>query len=123
MKNPGSVLAQVPQGEFRSRYANPKNHATSGSLIAFVSGGKLIPGPNSRGLIGGLVSVAGQAIRGEKQESEWQMYTPYAVQRKGTPNDNRVKIGVVATPVSVYRKLVKKVSALSPRGRNIKGRS
>lgn len=111
MKNPGSVLAQAPQGEFKSRYADPKNHAASGSLIAFVSGGKLIPGPNSRGLIGGLVSVAGQAIRGEKQGSEWEAYTPYAVQRKGTPYDNRVKIGVVATPVSVYKKLVKKVSS------------
>jgi hypothetical protein len=110
MKNPGSVLAQVPHGEFKSRYADPKNHAASGSLIAFVSGGKLIPGPNSRGLIGGLASVVGRAVRGEKQGSEWESYTPYAVQRKGTPYDNRVKIGVVATPVSVYKKLVKKVS-------------
>jgi hypothetical protein len=104
MKNPGSVLAQVPQGEFESRYADPKNHAASGSLIAFVSGGKLIPGPNSRGLIGGLISVASQAVRGEKQGSAWERYTPYDVQRKGGPRDNRVRgLG------SAYKKLVKKV--------------
>lgn len=101
MKNPGSVLAQVPQGEFKSRYADPKNHAASGSLIAFVSGGKLIPGPNSRGLIGGLISVTAQAVRGEKQGSEWERYTPYDIQRRG---DNRVRgLG------SAYKKLVKKV--------------
>jgi hypothetical protein len=106
MKNPGSVLAQVPQGEFTSRYADPKNHAASGSLIAFVSGGKLIPGPNSRGLIGGLISVTAQAVRGEKQGSEWERYTPYDIQRRGGPRDNRVRgLG------SAYRKLVKKVSS------------
>lgn len=71
MKNPNSVLANVPQGEFKSRYADPKSRAASGSLIAFVSGGKLVPNPESRGLVGGLLNVAGQAIRGEKQGSGW----------------------------------------------------
>jgi len=80
-------------------------------LISFVSGGKLIPGPISRGLIGGIALVVGQAVRGEKQGSEWQQYTPNGIHRKGTPYDNRVKVGVVATPVSVYKKLVKKVCA------------
>jgi hypothetical protein len=71
MQNPDSVLANVPQGEFKSRYADPKSHAASGSLIAFVSGGHLVPNPESRGLVGGLLNVAGQAIRGEKQGSGW----------------------------------------------------
>lgn len=71
-KKPDSVLSQVPQGEFTSRYADPNSAAASGSLISFVSGKKLIPGPYSRGLIGGLMSVAGQAVRGEKQGSEWE---------------------------------------------------
>ena len=71
MKNPNSVLANVPQGEFKSRYADPKSRAASGSVIAFVSGGHLVPNPESRGLIGGLFNVAGQAIRGEKQGSGW----------------------------------------------------
>lgn len=71
MQNPNSVLANVPQGEFKSRYADPKSHAASGSLIAFVSGGHMVPNPESRGLIGGLLNVAGQAIRGEKQGSGW----------------------------------------------------
>lgn len=106
MKNPGSVLAQVPHGEFKSRYADPKNHAASGSLIAFVSGGKLIHGPNSRGLIGGLVSVNAQTVRGEKQGMEWERYTPYEIQRQRGPRDNRVSgLG------SAYKKLVKKVSS------------
>ena len=115
MQNPDSVLAQVPQGEFKSRYADPKNHAASGSLISFVSGGKLIPGPNSRGLVGGIVSVVGQAVRGEKQGSEWERIQPYGISRRGTPRDNSVKVGVVATPVSIYKKLVKKVRASFPK--------
>ena len=74
--NSDTPLAQVPQPEFRSRYADPKTHAASGSLLAFVSGGKLIPNPESRGLIGGLANVAGQAIRGEKQGSGWEGNQP-----------------------------------------------
>ncbi|KAG9237465.1 hypothetical protein BJ875DRAFT_438433 [Amylocarpus encephaloides] len=72
--NPNSVLAQTqsPQQEFTSRYSNPKSGAASGSLIAFVSGGKLVPEPHSRGLIGGMVSVTKQAIRGEKQGQAWE---------------------------------------------------
>lgn len=69
--NANTPLAQIPQPEFQSRYADPKTHAASGSLISFVSGGKLVPNPESRGLIGGLINVAGQAIRGEKQGSGW----------------------------------------------------
>ncbi|KAF2084457.1 hypothetical protein K490DRAFT_68765 [Saccharata proteae CBS 121410] len=57
--------------QFRSRYADPSIHASNGSLISFLSGGKLVPGPKSRGLVGGLVSVASQAARGEKQGEEW----------------------------------------------------
>jgi hypothetical protein len=71
MKNPNSVLANVPQGEFTSRYSDPKSRAASGSLIAFVSGGHLVPNPESRGLVGGILNVAGQAVRGEKQGSGW----------------------------------------------------
>lgn len=54
------MLANVPQAKFSSRYADPNNPAASGSLIAFVSGGHLVPGPNSRGLIGGLASAVKQ---------------------------------------------------------------
>jgi hypothetical protein len=97
---------QVPQEEFKTRYADRKNHAASGSLIAFVSGGKRILGLNSRGLIGGLVSVTAQAVRGEKQGSECERYTPYDIRRRGDQRDNRVSgLG------SAYRKLVKKVSS------------
>ena len=71
MDNPNSVLANVPQGKFNSRYADPKSRAASGSAIAFVTGGHLVPNPESRGLIGGILNVAGQAIRGEKQGSGW----------------------------------------------------
>lgn len=70
MKNPDSVLAQVPKEKSNSRYADPNNPAASGSLISFVSGGRLIPGPSSPGLVGGIASVVGQAVRGEKQGSE-----------------------------------------------------
>ncbi|KAI4799255.1 hypothetical protein E4T45_11505, partial [Aureobasidium sp. EXF-8846] len=84
MQNPDSVLAHVPQGEFNSRYADPNHAAASGSLISFVSGGKLIPGPNSKGLIGGLVSVIGQAARGEKQGAEWERLAAQNAQRQQT---------------------------------------
>lgn len=71
MKNPDGVLAKVPQEKFSSRYADPNHHAASRSLISFVSGGHLIPNPESRGLVGGIVSVIGQAVRGERQGSGW----------------------------------------------------
>lgn len=71
MTNPNSVLAKVPQEQFNSRYADPNNPAARGSLISFVSGGHLVPNPESRGLIGGLFNVAGQAMRGEIQGSGW----------------------------------------------------
>jgi hypothetical protein len=40
-------------------------------MIAFFSGGKLVPNPESKGLIGGLINVSMQAARGEKQGSGW----------------------------------------------------
>lgn len=108
MQNPDSVLAQVPQGEFTSRYADPNHTAASGSLISFVSGGKLIPGPNSRGVIGGLASVIGQAARGEKQGSEWDRCAAENAQRQQGPR--REKKGIVSTPIRTYKKLLAKVS-------------
>lgn len=110
MQNPDSILAQVPQGEFTSRYADPNHAAASGSLISFVSGGKLIPGPSSRGLIGGLASVVGQAARGEKQGSEWERYTAENLQRHQAPR--REKKGIIPTPIRTYKKLLAKVSLL-----------
>lgn len=134
MKNPNSVLAQVPQERLNSRYADPNHPAASGSLISFVSGGRLIPAPNSRGLIGGITSVVGQAVRGESQGSQWAQDP-----KTGLPNshphshynaelyENRYsrhyggrrrcerrrdyggKDGLVSTPVGVYKKLLKKV--------------
>lgn len=109
MENPGSMLAQVPQEEFYSRYADPKNSAASGSLISFVSGGRLIPGPGSRGLVGGLMSVAGQAVRGETQGSEWEQYNVQHSQRDTKTCQTRKKVGLISTPVSAYKKLLKKV--------------
>lgn len=110
MQNPDSVLAQVPQSEFNSRYADPNHAAASGSLISFVSGGKLIPGPNSRGLIGGLASVIGQAARGEKQGSEWERYAAEDTQRLRAPRHE--KKGIISTPIRTYKKLLAKVSPL-----------
>ncbi|KAI4716242.1 hypothetical protein E4T48_07543 [Aureobasidium sp. EXF-10727] len=106
MQNPDSVLAQVPQGEFNSRYADPNHAAASGSLISFVSGGKLIPGPNSRGLIGGLASVARQAYRGEKQGAEWERYAAENPQRQQT--SRREKKGIIPTPIRTYKRLLAK---------------
>ncbi|KAG9693437.1 hypothetical protein KCU95_g6537, partial [Aureobasidium melanogenum] len=106
MQNPDSVLAQVPQGEFTSRYADPNHAAASGSLISFVSGGKLIPGPNSRGVIGGLASVIGQAARGEKQGSEWERYAAENAQRQQSLK--REKKGIVSAPIRTYKKLLAK---------------
>ncbi|KAI5263420.1 hypothetical protein E4T47_09025 [Aureobasidium subglaciale] len=108
MQNSDSVLAQVPQGEFSSRYADPNHAAASGSLISFVSGGKLIPGPNSRGLIGGFASVIRQAARGEKQGSEWESYA--AEQRQNA--QRREKRGIVPNPIRTYKKLLAKVMSL-----------
>jgi hypothetical protein len=107
MQNPDSVLAQVPQGEFNSRYADPNHAAASGSLISFVSGGKLIPGPNSRGLIGGLASVIGQAARGEKQGAEWERLASENAQRQQTLR--RERKGLIPG-IRTYKKLLAKVS-------------
>lgn len=137
MTNPESALAQVPQENFSSRYADPKHPAASGSLISFVSGGKLVPGPNSRGLIGGVASVVGQAVRGEKQGSEWSKnpetglpnshpHSQYNTQlyenrysrhyggrgRRDRRDQYGTKDGIVSTPVGAYKKLLKKVRPL-----------
>ncbi len=127
-KNPESALANVPQEKFNSRYADPNHPAASGSLISFVSGGRLVPGPNSRGLVGGIASVVGQAVRGEHQGAEREQYKnqtaggqlyddPYSRHYRGRSwrrarNDSDIRIGPISTPVSVYQKLMKKVSRL-----------
>jgi hypothetical protein len=107
MQNPDSVLAQVPQGEFNSRYADPNHAAASGSLISFVSGGKLIPGPNSRGLIGGLASVIGQAARGENQGAEWERLAAENAQKQQTLRRERKGL---MPGIRTYKKLLAKVS-------------
>ncbi|PSR90609.1 hypothetical protein BD289DRAFT_365834 [Coniella lustricola] len=46
--NPDSKMAhQQPKPEFRSRYADPTHPASSGDLVAFVTGGKLSASPSS----------------------------------------------------------------------------
>jgi hypothetical protein len=132
--NPDSVLAQVPQEKFNSRYADPNHPAASGSLISFVSGGKLIPNPGSRGLIGGISSVVGQAVRGEAQGSKWPQNSetslpdanPHSQHNTQHDDDHHSRHhrrrrgregrrghggrdGIVSTPIGVYRKLLKKV--------------
>ena len=135
MNNPNSVLAKVPQGKFTSRYADPNNPAASGSLISFVSGGHLVPNPESRGLVGGMVSVVGQAVRGERQGSGWdqakgtygqgnnQQYEDpqngnrYSRHYRGTSrrryrNGSDRRTGLISTPIGLYKKLLKKVKSL-----------
>jgi hypothetical protein len=116
--NPNSVLAQVPQQEFTSRYADPKNHAASGSLIAFVSGGHLVPEPHSRGLIGGVASVVGQAVRGEQQGQAWenlpantlQNWNQYSRGYRGRrQRSSEGRVGIVSTPVGLVKKVLKQV--------------
>lgn len=48
MKDPDSVLAKVPQKKCDFRYADLNYPAASGSFISFMSGGLLIPNPDSR---------------------------------------------------------------------------
>ena len=88
-----------------------------------MSGGKLVPGPNSRGLIGGVASVIGQAVRGVPQGSEWETANP----RHGDPyrygdpysrgyrgrgrrrGRDGPRDGLISTPVGAARKLLKQV--------------
>ncbi|KAI4195115.1 MAG: hypothetical protein LQ350_007393 [Teloschistes chrysophthalmus] len=72
-QHPNTPLAHGPKGDFTSRYADPNHPASSGSLISFLSGGRLVPGPESRGLIGGMYSVVDQAVRGVPQGTEEEM--------------------------------------------------
>lgn len=134
-KNPDSALANVPQEKFKSRYADPNHPAASGSVIAFVSGGHLIPGPNSTGLITGMASVIGQAIRGERQGSSWEKYREQQRReaqqrsdeqsnryssnyqgrdRKWEFGDTEIPIGPISTPIGVYKRMLKKVSSFGP---------
>ena len=112
MTNPDSVLARVPQEKFRSRYADPNNPAASGSLISFVSGGHLIPGPNARGLVGGIVSVVGQAVRGEPQGSEWARAKRINSANQYSRGNSDTPIGLISTPVGVCKKILKKARSL-----------
>ena len=135
MNNPNSLLAKVPQEKFKSRYADPNNPAASGSLISFVSGGHLVPNPESRGLVGGIASVVGQAVRGERQGSGWDQVRGasgqgYNQQYDDPQNGNRYsrhyrgrsrrrdrngpdrRTGPISAPIGLYKRLLKKVDSL-----------
>ncbi|TVY27208.1 hypothetical protein LHYA1_G004667 [Lachnellula hyalina] len=77
-QNPNSMLANVPQAKFTSRYSDPNHPASSGSLIALVTGGKIAGRSGGRGgLIGGLASAAknyGQKPDAQKPQSGNQGY-------------------------------------------------
>ncbi|KAL8689099.1 MAG: hypothetical protein Q9218_005147 [Villophora microphyllina] len=124
-----SALARGPKGEFSSRYADPNHAASSGSLIAFATGGRLVPGPESRGLIGGMYSVIDQAVRGVPQGTgkgkqyfdetygEHHRRNPYSKyyrgkRQKGMSMDSGVKIGPVSTPIGLYKKYLTQVGIL-----------
>lgn len=111
MKNPDSVLAKVPQKKCDFRYADLSYPAASGSFISFVSGGLLIPNPDSRGSVGGMISVVGQAGRGKRQgwtarttisstiASDTQIGTATttgACDRQGGRTDSDRRIGLVS---------------------------
>jgi hypothetical protein len=49
-QNPGSMLAQGPKPEFRSRYADPNHLASSGNLISLITGGHINP-PSRRDMM------------------------------------------------------------------------
>lgn len=127
-EHPHSTLAQVPPEQFSSRYADPNHPASSGSLISFVSGGRLNPGPESRGLIGGVASAIGQAVRRAPPGSEWNKVTTHRDQsydfasgdrygrgyqgrgrRGGQHRPSYPREGPILTPVRAYKKLLKKV--------------
>lgn len=100
------MLSNVPQEKFKSRYADPNSAASSGSLISFVSGGHLVPNPSSRGLVGGLISVAGQAMRGEKQGSGWSEYDKERYNKRMYDGKQRL----IPRPIGgAYKRLVKQV--------------
>ncbi|TVY87985.1 hypothetical protein LAWI1_G006566, partial [Lachnellula willkommii] len=96
-KNPNSMLANVPQAKFSSRYSDPNHPASSGSLIGLVTGGKLSPAPGSRGLIGGLVSAAknynqnadSQHLQGGNQGYGNQEDNPYSRNYRGRKGRRR----------------------------------
>ncbi|KAL9576504.1 MAG: hypothetical protein Q9212_007044 [Teloschistes hypoglaucus] len=127
-QHPNTPLAQGPKNEFTSRYADPTHPASSGSLIAFLSGGRLVPGPESRGLISGMYSVVDQAVRGvpqgtgkgkeyyDRQYGEEHRRNPYSKhyrgrgQRRGRYTKSGMKVGVVSTPVGLYKRYLTAVS-------------
>lgn len=83
-------------------------------------GGHLRPKPDSRGLMGGMISLVGQAVRGERQGSGWdrgtetngqynsQQYAdPYSCHYKGRPrrggrNNSDRKGGLILTPIKTF---------------------
>ena len=92
----------------------------------------LVPNPESRGIVGGIVSMVGQAVRGERQGSGWdqvkgtngqsscqQCNDPQYANRysrhyrgrgtRGRHNSFDPRDGLVSTPISVYKKHLKKV--------------
>lgn len=111
-------MAQTPQREFKSRYADPNNPAASGSLISFVSGGHLVPAPDSRGLIGGVVSVIDQAVRGVPQGygkgPEYYERTYGPDWQSGTSARRRDRRGGdplgTVSPIGMVKKVLKQVS-------------
>ena len=125
-KNPNSVLSNVPQSQFSSRYADPNHPAASGSLISFVSGGRLVPGPESRGLIGGVASVIDQAVRGVPQgtgkgpqyyDEQGHYGNRYSrgYRGRGRRRDQRSPSrngGLISGSVGAYKKYLRKVSLL-----------
>jgi hypothetical protein len=85
-----------------------------------------VPEPHSRGLIGGIASVVGQAVRGEKQGQAWenvqnntalqQKYqNQYSKEYRGKRsrrgrNNSDAKVGIISTPIGLVKKVLKKVS-------------
>jgi hypothetical protein len=81
------MLANVPQAKFSSRYADPNSAASSGSLVAFISGGHLVPAPNSRGIIGSLASAVKNKSAKTDQQGSNDLQS--GSQGYGTQEDNQ----------------------------------
>ena len=86
----------------------------------------MVPGPDSRGLIGGVASVISQAVRGTPQGSERdttnaqhangsQYADPYSRDYRGRGRRRGrggERVGLVSTPVGAAKKLLKQVRIL-----------
>lgn len=86
-----------------------------------------MPGPESRGLIGGLYSVLDQAVRGvpqgtgkgkeyyDKEYGQQSSKNPYSKNYKegweegGSYTASGVPIGPISTPIGLYKKYLKQV--------------